>query len=266
MLKKITFILALFISLSSFAQDIPERPNPPRLVNDMANVLSNGQEQQLERELDQFDRQTTTQIVILTVPNLHGYAASDFAVRTFNKWNPGEKGKDNGVLILFKPKTSDSRGQVFVVTGYGLEGVIPDAIANRDIVDHEMIPRFKQGDIYGGLQGGVKVIMALASREFTPKEYHEKVSSDKGGGLGAIIFLLILFFVIIPIFRGRRRYYSGGSSLPFWLIMGGMMGSGGRGGSWGNFNSGGGSFGGGGGGFGGFGGGFSGGGGAGGSW
>ncbi|HKJ40497.1 MAG TPA: TPM domain-containing protein [Sunxiuqinia sp.] len=266
MLKKISFILAFFISISSFAQDIPERPNPPRLVNDMANVLSKGQEQQLEQELDQFARQTSTQIAVVTVPKLDGYDISDFAFRLGEKWGIGQKGKNNGVVVIFKPKTAESRGQVFVAVGYGLEGVIPDAIANRDIVDHEMIPRFKKRDVYGGLQNGVKVIMGLASREFTPKEYHEKVSSGKGGGLGIIIFLLILFFVIIPIFRGRRKYYSGGSSLPFWLIMGGMMGSGSRGGSWGNFNSGGGSFGGGGGGFGGFGGGSFGGGGAGGSW
>lgn len=265
MLKKLSFILILFVSLSSFAQDIPERPTPPRLVNDMANVLSNGQEQQMEQELEQFARQTTTQIAVVTIPNLNGYDISDFAFRLGEQWGIGQKGENNGVVIVFKPKTSDSRGQVFVAVGYGLEGVIPDAIANRDIVDNEMIPRFKQGDIYGGLQGGVKVIMGLASHEFTPKQYHEKVSSSGPGG-GIIIFLLILFFIIVPIFRGRRRYYSGGSSLPFWLIMGGMMGSGSRGGSWGNFNSGGGSFGGGGGGFGGFGGGSFGGGGAGGSW
>ena len=130
-------------------------------------------------------------------------------------------------LVLFKPKTSaESKGQVFVaVTGYGLEGVIPDAIANRDIVDHEMIPRFKQGDIYGGLYNGAKGHnVALASGEFTPQQYHEKASGGKGG-LGVMIFLFILFFVIIPIFRGRRkRYYTGGSSLPFLAIDGGHDG------------------------------------------
>ena len=264
MYKKLTFIVVFFISLSSFAQDIPERPSPQRLVNDMANVLSSSEEDQLESELDQFARSTTTQIAIVTVPTLNGYDASDFAFRLGEKWGVGQKGKDNGVVVLFKPKTADSRGQVFVAVGYGLEGVIPDAIANRDIVDHEMLPRFRQGDTFGGLQNGVKVIMALASHEFTPQQYHEKVSSGAGAGAGVGIFVFILFFFIVSMFR-RRRYYTGGSSLPFWLLMGGMMGSNNRGGSWGNFNSGGGSFGGGG-GFGGFGGGGFGGGGAGGSW
>ena len=269
MLKKITIILALFISLSSFAQDIPERPNPPQLVNDMADVLSNGQEQQLEMELEQFARETSNQIAIVTVPDLGGYPASEFAFRLGEEWGVGQKDKGNGVVVLFKPKTSDSKGQVFVAVGYGLEGAIPDAVANRDIVDYEMIPHFKQGDVYGGLHAGTQVIKSLAKGEFSAAEYHEKASGGGGAGLGVIIFLFVIFFFVVPILRGRKRYYgatSRGSSLPFWLLMGGMMGSGrSHGGSFGNFSSGGGSFGGGG-GFGGFGGGGFGGGGAGGSW
>lgn len=267
MLKRILFILALVVSLHSFAQDIPARPNPPQLVNDMANVLSTGEEEQLEMELEQFSRQTSNQIAIVTVSDLGGYPASEYAFRLGQEWGIGQKDKDNGIVVLFKPKTSDSKGQVFVAVGYGLEGVIPDAVANRDIVDNEMIPRFKQGDVYGGLAGGTQVIMSLAKGEFSAAEYHEKASRG-GGGFPFIIFIFIIFFVIIPIFRGKRRYYNSGvrgSSLPLWLLMGGMMGSGrSHGGSFGNFSSGGGSFGGG--GFGGFGGGGFGGGGAGGSW
>ena len=265
MLKKLSFILILFISLSSFAQDIPERPNPPRLVNDLANVLSSQEEQRMEMELEQFSRETSNQVAIVTVPSLNGYDVSDFAFRIGQDWGIGQKDKDNGVVVLFKPKTGNERGQVFIAVGYGLEGVIPDAIANRDIVESEMVPRFKNGDVAGGLYAGTKVIMSLAKGEFSAQQYHEKASGGKGG-LPVIIFLFIIFFVIIPIFRGRSKYYTGGSSLPFWLLMGGMMGSGrSHGGSFGNFSGGGGSFGGGG-GFGGFGGGGFGGGGAGGSW
>ncbi len=264
-MKKILFLLLFMFPFWTFAQDIPERPDPPRLVNDLANVLNENQKNQLEQELESYARQTSTQIVVVTVPDLGGYEASDYSFRLGEKWGVGQKGKDNGVVILFKPKIADSRGQVFVAVGYGLEGVIPDAVANRDIVDHEMIPRFKSGDIYGGLYNGVQVIMSLASGEFSAKQYHEKVS-NKGNGSGFGVFIFLLIVIILSIFRGKRRYYSGGSSLPFWLLMGGMMGSGrSRGGSWGDFSGGGGSFGGGG-GFGGFGGGSFGGGGAGGSW
>lgn len=257
MIKKIVFFLVLLAIFPAYGQDIPERPNPPRLVNDLAGVLAGDQVNQLEQELTAFARQTTTQIVIVTVPSLNGNDISDYSFHLGEKWGVGQKGKDNGVVILFKPKTAEDKGQVFVAVGYGLEGVIPDAVANRDIVDHEMIPRFQSGDVYGGLSNGARVIMALASGEFTPQEYHDKVSS--GGGFPFFLLIFLLFFVIVPLFRGRRKYYTGGSSLPFWLLMGGMMGSGHRGGSWNNFSGGGG-------GFGGFGGGSFGGGGAGGSW
>lgn len=250
-----------------FGQDIPERPDPPRLVNDLAGVLNGNQAGQLEQELSAYARQTSTQIVIVTVPSLEGYEIADYAFQLGEKWGVGQKGKDNGVVILFKPKTAEERGQVFVAVGYGLEGVIPDAVANRDIVDHEMIPRFQQGDIYGGLVNASRVIMALANREYTPQQYQEKVSSNVGG----IPFIVLLFILVLvlAIFRGRRRYYTGGGNLPFWLLLGSMLNSGHRSGSWGSFSGGrgfsGGSFGSSG-GFGGFGGGSFGGGGAGGSW
>ncbi len=270
MFKKLSFLLILFVSISSFAQDIPERPNPPRLVNDLADVLSDAEEQRMEMELAQFARETSTQIAIVTVPSLNGNDVSDFAFQIGEAWGIGQGDKDNGVVVLFKPKAGNERGQVFVAVGYGLEGVIPDATANRDIVDNEMIPRFKEGDTFAGLYNGTQVIMSLARGEFSAQEYHEKASGGEGGFPFILLFFL-LFFVIIPILRGRSRYYNAagkgrGSSLPFWLLMGGMMGSGrSHGGSFGNFSGGGGSFGGGG-GFGGFGGGSFGGGGAGGSW
>lgn len=265
--KQIILIVALFIGLCAFAQDIPQRPQPERLVNDLAGVLSADEVNQLERELDDFSNRTSTQIAVVTVPDLNGYDPSDFAVRLGESWGVGQKGKNNGIVVLFKPKTAESRGQVFVAVGYGLEGIIPDAVANRDIVDNEMIPRFKQGDVYGGLHNGVKVIMGLASQEFTAQAYHEKVTSNSGGGsaIGIILFFGLIAF-ILSLMKRRRGYYTGGSSLPFWLLMGTMMNSGSRHGSWGNFSGGSGSFGGGGGGFGGFGGGSFGGGGAGGSW
>jgi len=264
-------ILSLFLSLfifSGFAQDIPERPNPPRLVNDLANVLSDQEKQQLEAELDQFANQTTTQIAVVTLPSLNGYDISDLSFKIGEKWGVGEKGKNNGIVVLFKPKSGNEKGQIFIAVGYGLEAVIPDAVANRNVVDHEMIPHFKNGDIYGGLEAGTKVLMSLASGEFSAQAYQKKTGqhkTDKGGG-GFILFILIII-VLVSLFRGGRGgHYNSGGSLPFWLAMGLLSGNRG-GGSFGNFSGGGGGFGGGGGGgFGGFGGGSFGGGGAGGSW
>ncbi len=252
----------LLFTFSVFAQDIPERPNPPRLVNDLANVLSDQEEQQLESELVQFNDQTSTQICIVTLPTLNGMEISDLSFKIGEKWGVGQKGKNNGIVIVFKPNTGNEKGAVFIAPGYGLEGVIPDAIANR-IVDKEMIPRFREGDIYGGLSGAAKVLMSLSSGEFTAEAYQKKSGgkkSEKGGG--GVILIILIIIVLVSIFKGGRGGgYSSRGSLPFWLAMG-LLGSGNRGsGSFGGFSGGGG-----GGGFGGFGGGSFGGGGAGGSW
>ena len=266
--------LAIFLSIfvfSGYSQEIPERPNPPRLVNDLANVLSDQEEQQLESELVQFDQSTTTQITIVTVPSLNDTEVSDFAFKLGEKWGVGRKDKNNGIVIIFKPKSGTEKGAIFVAVGYGLEPVIPDAIANRDVVDREMIPRFKGNDIYGGLLAGIRVLEGLASKEFTAQEYVQKGRGNSGekhskGGGGFFVVIMIII-ILVSIFRGGRGgHYNSGGSLPFWLAMGLLSGNRG-GGSFGGFSGGSGGFGGGGGGgFGGFGGGSFGGGGAGGSW
>jgi uncharacterized protein len=268
-MKQLLIILIISaVSFSVFAQDIPERPNPPRLVNDLANVLSDGEEQQLEAIVDDFSNQTSTQICIVTVPSLNGYEISDLSFKIGEKWGVGQKDKNNGIVVLFKPKTEREKGGIFIAVGYGLEPVIPDAIANRLVVNNAMIPHFRGNDIYGGLLEGTKVLMGLASKEFTAEDYKKKVGEskdDKGGGFGFIIVIIIVF-IILSIFKGGRGgHYNSRSSLPFWLAMG-LLNSGSGRGSWGGFSGGSGGFGGGGGGFGGFGGGSFGGGGAGGSW
>ena len=175
---------------------------------------------------------------------------------------------NNGVLILVKPKTADSKGEVQIAQGYGLEGAIPD-ITCAEIVDSEIIPSFRNGDYYGGLDKATTTLMSLARGEYSAAEYGKQ--GKKRERITASLSVLIIFIVIIIISvisrnsgDSNNRHISTGG-LPFWMLMG-MMNSGrGSSGSWGGF-SGGGSSGGGGGGFGGFGGGSFGGGGAGGSW
>jgi uncharacterized protein len=259
-MKKLV-ILALVISgfaAISFAQ-IPDRPVPPRLVNDFANVLSASEREFLEDSLVRFDRATSTQIVVVTVPDLQGYDTGDFAFQLGEKWGVGQKENNNGVVILVKPKQGNSKGQVFIATGYGLEGVLPDAIVNSTVIDNEMIPYFKENNYYKGISNGVKVIMEITRGEYTAEQYQEYYAKQNDGIFPAL-FIFLLFFIIIPLMRSRRkRFYSPGKSLPFWLAMGMLSGGRGSGGSFGNFSSGSG-------GFGGFGGGSFGGGGAGGSW
>jgi len=257
-MKKIIFILSIiFLGAYSGFTQIPERPNPPRLVNDFAGILTEAERANLEDSLVQFDRTTSTQIVLVTVPDLQGYDPGDFAFRLGEKWGVGQKAKNNGIVILIKPKQGNSRGEVFIATGYGLEGILPDAVINSTVVDYEMIPYFKENNYFQGIASGIKVIMNITRGEYTAEQYQQKAGKKESGIFPAIIIFILVFVFMM---RGRRnRFYSPGKNLPFWLAMGMLSGGNRSGGSFGNFSSGGG-------GFGGFGGGSFGGGGAGGSW
>lgn len=256
-MKKLLIILTILFSLNGFSQNLPEKMNPPRLVNDFANILDASEEASLEAKLVDFNKTSSTQIAIVTVKSLEGYDISDFGVKLAQKWGIGQKGKDNGILITLKPKT-ETQGKINLTIGYGLEHVVPDAASGR-IIDNEMIPRFKENDFYGGLNNATTVLIELTKGEYTADNYLADTSGS-GGAFGGLITIIILFLFFRGIF-GRRRYSSVGrsSSLPFWLAAGMMSSNRSHGGSFGNFSSGSG-------GFGGFGGGSFGGGGASGSW
>lgn len=263
---KLLWVLFWLISLAGSAQ-IPDRPQPQKLVNDFAGLLSGEEAGSLEETLVAFHRETSTQVVVVTVNSLAGYDRADFAFRLGESWGVGQKGKNNGIVVLVKPKTEREPGQVYIAVGYGLEGVIPDAVANRQIVQTEMIPRFKEGNYYTGIAKGVKVIMDLSRGEYTAEEYAGS-GENPGVGLGIIVLMIFFAVVILPLMTRKKRLYNTGKrDLPLWLLLGMMSGGKNHGGYWGDFSSGRGTFGGGSsGGFGGFGGGSFGGGGAGGSW
>ena len=104
-------------SLTVLSQNLPERPVPPRLVNDFAGLLKADEVNALEQKLVAFNDSTSTQIAIVIVPSLLGFDKADFAQRLGDKWGVGQKGSNNGVLILVKPKTSDSNGEVQIAHG-----------------------------------------------------------------------------------------------------------------------------------------------------
>ena len=262
-------LLLTVYSIESKA-DIPPRPTPPRLVNDLANVLSPEQEKSLEYKLREFNHNTSNQILVITVKSLDGDAPSNYAFEVGEKWKVGQKEFDNGIVILIKPRYSNTdKGQAFIAIGYGLEGAIPDAISKR-IVDNEMIPFFRNNDYYGGINKATEVLMSLASGEITAEGYNKQ---SKSSPLLNIIPIIIFIIIFLLIRASNAKSYSLGRGTSFWtaLWLGSALGSSSHSGSWGNFSGGSGGFGGGGsggfgGGFSGFGGGSFGGGGAGGSW
>ena len=256
-IKTFLFVALLLLNTAAgFAQgSIPEIPNPPRLVNDFANLLSSDELQSLESKLVAFNDSTSVQIAVVIVPTLGGYEKADYAQQLGAKWGVGGSKFNNGIVILVKPKTASENGEAFIATGYGVEGSVPDATAS-DIVNNEMIPLFKQNDYYGGINAATDVLISLVKGEFKADSY-----SKKKKGSSAIIVLIIIMVIIFLISRNNNNHHtinrSGGAGM---LLFPWMMGGGGSSSSGGGFGGGGG------GGFGGFGGGGFGGGGAGGSW
>ena len=250
---KVYFLLVLLLPLVSIAQNIPQKPQPPRLVNDLAGVLSADQASELERKLVAYDDSTSNQIAIVLVSTLNEYPIEEYALKLYRDWGIGNKTTNNGVLIL--AAINDRR--IRIETGYGLEGAVPDIIANT-IITNDIGPEFRDGNYYEGLNKATNSIIAAAAGEYkAPANYRERGRSGKipiGMILGIII--LILFFI-------RKNRGGGGGFMSrrgfgpiFFPTGGGGFGGGGWSGGGGGF----------GGGFGGFGGGSSGGGGASGSW
>jgi uncharacterized protein len=265
-MKKILILIPLlFLSASLLAQQVPPRPNPPRLVNDLVGLLTPDQRQALENKVVAYDDSTSTQIAIVIVGTLNDYDPVDYAVKLGREWGIGGKQFNNGVIILISTGADGTQRKVFIATGYGLEGAIPDVTA-KEIVDNDLVPYLKEKDYYRGLDLAVDAIISAAAGEYkAPEGYHKKTGRPIGG---IAPLFVIIFIIIMLIARGggrggggmmsRRGYRNRVGPSIWWLPLGGGWGSGG-GGGW----SGGG---GGGGGFGGFGGGSFGGGGAGGSW
>ena len=244
------FGLVLELSLGGvFGQDgtiesdrFRESLSPQGNVSDWAGVFTPEQKAALESRIVALRQTNGAQLAVVTLASLHGGEVADFANKLFAQWGIGEKGKDNGVLLLAAIEDRKLRIEV----GYGLEGVLNDAKSGR-IQDEYVLPRFKEGNYAQGLLDGADVLLKVMGGEALP----EATASTENNPLAAVIFLIIFAVVFISIVRASIRGGKGG----------GGGGSGGRLSS--GWSSGGHS---GGGGFGGFGGGRSGGGGASRSW
>ncbi len=250
--------LLLLSGLMAQAQPIPPRPNPPALVNDFAGVLLKSEDDALERKLVAYYDSTSTQIAIVTMKSVGEYDISQVAIKILRDWGIGTKGKNNGLLIL----VSVNDRKVRIETGSGMEGGVPDALANQ-IITNIISPAFREGHYYEGLDGATDAVIKVMKGEYKA----DPRQSDPGLSTGTIFIIIIIVVIIISLFSRGGGSGGGGRGTTYnrrggwiWPVIGGFGGgwSGGDGGGW--------SGGGGGGGFGGFGGGSGGGGGASGSW
>lgn len=245
----LSIFLLVLIPFLLMGQGIPDRPSPPRLVNDFAGALSNSQEKQLESKLVTLDRQNNTQVAVVIVNTTGKYSPFEYATEVGDQWQVGDAKLDNGVVLLVAVKDR----KTFIATGRGSEGWLPDLLTNR-IVENYLLPNFKKGDYYSGIDQATDVIAKLATGEYGAKDIKGSGTSKKRRIPFAAIILVLGLIIFLSRFNRGRHGRGGG------YYGGGFYGGGG------GFSGGGGGFSGGGSSFGGFGGGSFGGGGSGGSW
>ncbi|WP_165731858.1 YgcG family protein [Polaribacter sp. 20A6] len=265
--RKITFFIAFLFTLSAFSQgyQIPEIPEFQTSVYDYTSLLTESQKTSLEGKLVRYSDTTSTQIVVAIIPSTEGENINYLAANWGEKWGIGDAKKDNGVLMLLA--LNDRK--IAIQAGKGTEHLLTDFQAKR-IIERVIIPEFKRGDYYSGLDKGSDYIFRTLNGEFKGSRQKDAEGFDPG----IIVFIIIVIIIFILISRGNKNNGSGGRGFRSGSIAGAILetiilsnagrGSGSFGGGFGS-SSGGGSFGGG--GFGGgFGGGSFGGGGASGGW
>ncbi len=259
-LALVLLLVATTVLGAQFPCDIkapPEREQDQLVWQYGEPWLTKQEAQRLNAKLVEFARETSNQILVLVVDTLCGLPESDLAFQVGEVWGIGQKRFDNGVVVLLKPYGPPGQRVAYIAVGYGLEPVIPDLAAKR-VVDREMLPEFREGNAFRGLDKATDVLMALAKGEFDEKSYGKKPPAWP-----VLLFFLGFIAVMVFAWRSSVKRYARINNIDFWTAMWLMSQTQRRHGPGGGF---GGGFGGGGGGFGGFGGGGFGGGGAGGRW
>jgi uncharacterized protein len=176
-------------------------PELTRRVTDLSHILSDNAIARIESQLKAHEEATSNQIAVLTVPSLEGDSIEEVAVKVFESWKLGQKSKSNGVLLLVAPNERKMRIEV----GYGLEGSLTDLQASR-IVKKIIRPKFKAGDMDGGIEDGVSAIIATIQGEYKPESSDVNTSSASSDSQGSAISRIVIgigflvFGFIIPGF------------------------------------------------------------------
>jgi uncharacterized protein len=241
LLAALVFLLGSTACL--FAQYTNLPPRPDRYITDQAGVLDAATLDSINTQLEQFEKDTSNQFLVAIYPSLPpGAELYQYCTQVAQAWAPGQKGKNNGVILFIFPNDR----QMYFAVGRGLEGALTDALTTN-IRMQVINPRFKQGDYAGGIQAGVQATIAAAKGEYTGTGTTDAEKNGNGQQLPPwlVILVIIIFVIIISSSRG------GGFGGPIIFTSGGWGGGGGGGfggggGGGGGFSAGGGSFGGGG--------------------
>ncbi|MEL3922611.1 TPM domain-containing protein [Aeromonas enteropelogenes] len=244
MTMMLRILLPCLLLWTTALQAAPDFPPLSGRVVDEASLMSRKQAHQLTQQLTAFEKRSGVQLVVVSIDSLQGETIEEYGYQLGRHWGIGQKGKDNGVLLLI---AQDER-KVRIEVGYGLEGALPDAIA-ANIIQTRILPAFKRGDMVAGIMAGSQGIMQALAGEYQPADAQKKDATQ-----GPWLFILmVIAMIVLHNLRGggggggsgrRRRsaYLAGGLGAG---SFGGRSGGGFSGGG-GGFSGGGGSFGGGG--------------------
>lgn len=229
--KFVISLFLIFLPVSALAAF----PSPVGFVNDFANVLSSDSKLTLESQLKSFDAASGIEIAVATLPSLEGRTVEDVAVDLYKQWGIGKKGEDKGALFLIAPAEHRMRIEV----GYGLEGVINDALAAR-LLDENVVPYFKEGNLDKGIQSGtIALIKTIADKERIPFNFDaaspatsEETTQGKKSTPFSIL-LKVLFFILMAYLFIRHPWL-----FLLFLSGGGRSGGGGGFGGFGGFGGG----------------------------
>ena len=215
---------ALLLALCATAEDAPIPPLTGRMV-DPNGALTTGQKRELEASLEAFETRKGSQIAVLIAATTFAEPIESFAIRVAETWKIGRKGVDDGIIVVIARNDQAMRIEV----GYGLEGAVPDAVAKR-LIEEEFIPKFREGDFYGGLRAGLDRLMRVIDGEPLPEPKQE---AGRGSDLRSIEAYFVLFLAIVIVVGGLLRALFGrlpaatlvglGTGLLAWLIVAPVM-------------------------------------------
>ena len=201
-------------AVAGHAQQLVPVPALTAPVTDLAGALTPEQVAALDSKLGSFEQAKGSQVAVLIVPTTRPEEIEQYAIRVAEAWKLGRKGVDDGALLLV---ARDDR-KVRVEVGYGLEGVLPDATANR-IIDEVIVPSFRGGDYYGGIDAGVDRLIQVINGEPLPEPVRHRKASDGVNGLGNLLPVLLVFALVGGSILRRLFGRVGGA-----LATGGLVG------------------------------------------
>ena len=201
-LQWLLVMTAMAIGHDAAAQPAPPFPSPAGRVSDFASVLDDATERELDALLSTLEQETTAEVAVATVSSLDGMPVEEYANRLFNAWGVGQRGKDNGVLVLVAPSAREMRIEV----GYGLEGVLPDGLSGQ-IIRQQFLPAFAKGDYEGGIVAGVKRVTEIVRRNHTLSD-GERQALGRGADNAIVLPSWVAALLFVP-FVGSGGYFVG---------------------------------------------------------